>query len=61
MRLTSRNNYESLQKRDFRNAIIRLLETDYKILGSRKVLAMVANDILELHRDFFPKLGQRAP
>jgi len=61
MRLTSRNNYESLQKRDFRNAIIRLLETDYKILGSRKVLSMVANDILELHRDFFPELAQRAP
>lgn len=61
MRLTSRNNYEALQKRDFRNAIIRLLETDFKILGSRKVLELIANDILELHRDFFPELDKRAP
>lgn len=56
-----RNHYESLQKREFRSAIIRLLETEYKILGSRKVLGMLANDILELHREFYPDIAKRAP
>ncbi len=61
MRPEYRNHYESLQKREFRAAIIRLLETEYKILGSRKVLGMLANDILELHREFYPDIAQRAP
>lgn len=61
MRHEYRNHYESLQKRDFRAAIIRLLETDYKVLGSRKVLGMLANDLVELHREFYPELEGRAP
>ena len=61
MKPNYRNNYEALQKRDFRNGIIRLLETNYKILGSRRVLGMIANDILELHREFFPELSQQSP
>lgn len=61
MQANNRNNYESLQKRDFRHAIIRLLERDYKLLGSRRVLGMLANDIVELQREFFPDLSRCAP
>lgn len=56
-----RNNYESLPKRNLRNAIIRLLENNYKLLGSRRVLGMLANDIVDLHREFYPDLEKQEP
>jgi len=42
----------------FRNAIIRLLEDQYKILGSHKVLQMVADDIMNLHKEFYPEVNK---
>ena len=48
MKVTAMNRYESIPKRSFRNAIIRCLEEQYKILGSHKVLQMVADDIVRL-------------
>lgn len=56
MKAVNGNRYESLPKRNFRNSIIRLLEKDYKIVGSHKVLEMIAHDIVELHKEFYPKL-----
>jgi len=55
-----RNRYESIPKRSFRNAVIRLLEEDYKVLGSHKVLELVADDILRLHREFYPEVEQQS-
>src|SRR3972149_3057013 len=46
--------YESITKRDFKTSLIRLLETDYKVLGSRKVLTMLSDDIEQLHQEYFP-------
>jgi hypothetical protein len=54
-----RDRYESIPKRSFRNAIIKLCEENYKILGSRKVLSMLADDIVELHSEFYPETEQR--
>jgi hypothetical protein len=51
--------YESIPKRNFRNAIIRLCEENYKLLGSHKVLSMLADDIVELHKEFYPESDQR--
>ncbi len=56
MKTNSRNHYESLPKRTYRTAIIRLLETEYKLLGSHKVLQMVADDIIALHKKFYPDI-----
>ncbi len=50
----TRDRYESINKRNFHNAIINLLENEYKILGSRKVLEMLADDIENLHKDYYP-------
>jgi len=50
-----RSRYESIPKRDFKTALIRLLESEYKILGSHKVLAMLADDIEQLHQEYFPR------
>ena len=60
MKHNSPNHYKSIPKRSFRNAIIRLLEDHYKILGSHKVLQMVADDIVNLHKEFYPDLEKRS-
>ena len=60
MKYNNPNHYKSIPKRSFRNAIIRLLEDHYKILGSHKVLQMVADDIVNLHKEFYPDLEKRS-
>lgn len=49
-----RDRYESVQKRGFRSALIRLLETEYKLIGSHRVLSTLADDIEQLQREYFP-------
>jgi hypothetical protein len=49
-----RDRYESIGKRDFKTALIRMLETDYKVLGSRRVLQMLADDVEQLHQEYYP-------
>lgn len=56
MKVNARTRYESIPKRNFRNAIIRLLEDNYKLVGSHKVIQMIADDIMNLHREFYPDL-----
>jgi hypothetical protein len=47
-----RDRYESINKRNFRQALINLLEQEYKILGSRKIIDLLSEDVEELHREF---------
>lgn len=49
-----RDRFESIPKRNFRNSLIKLLETEYKILGSRKILELLADDIENLHNEYYP-------
>jgi len=53
-----RDRYESITKRNFRSAIIHMLEREYKLLGSRKILEMLADDIENLHRECYPKVDR---
>jgi hypothetical protein len=46
--------YESILKRDFKTALLRLLEEEYKLLGSRRILLMLADDIEDLIGEYFP-------
>ncbi len=46
--------YESITKRDFKTSLIRLLESDYKVLGSRRVLVMLADDVEQLQQEYYP-------
>ena len=55
-----RDRYESIAKRNFRSALIHMLETDYKLLGSRKILEMLADDIEDLHRECYPSVDRVA-
>ncbi|TLM98812.1 DUF1670 domain-containing protein, partial [bacterium] len=46
--------YVGTSKRTFRHALLRLLETDYGLLGSRRVLDMLAEDVERLVSRFYP-------
>lgn len=53
-----RDRYESINKRDFRSALIYLLENEYKILGSRKIIDLLSDDIENLHREYYPRKSE---
>jgi hypothetical protein len=53
-----RDRYESITKRDFRSALINLLKSEYKILGSRRVIDLLADDIENLHREYYPRQSE---
>jgi hypothetical protein len=48
----TRDRYESIPKRNFKTALINLLEKEYKLLGSRKILEILSDDIEELLHEF---------
>ena len=56
----ARNRYESIPKRSFKNALIRLLEEQFKILGSHKVLQLIADEIENLHKEFYPEVEEQS-
>lgn len=47
--------FASLAKRGFRAALVRLLETEYKLVGSRRVLEMLSDEIVQLFEEHHPK------
>jgi len=59
MQKGTKSRYESIPKRNFFNAIVKLLEEEYKIVGSRKVIMMIAEDIEQLHKEFYPGIEKR--
>ena len=46
--------YASIEKRTFESALIHLLETDYGLLGGRRILALLAEDVQKLVDEFYP-------
>ena len=46
--------YVGTAKRTFQQALIHLLETDYGLLGSRRVLSLLAEDVECLVNEFYP-------
>jgi len=50
--------YAAIEKRDFHQAIVHLLESEYKIVGSRRVVDMIARDIVALMDEYYPH-GER--
>lgn len=47
--------YVGLSKRTFRQALLQLLEQDYGLLGSRRVLELLADDVQQLIEQFYPQ------
>jgi hypothetical protein len=52
--MTSGQAYVGTARRTFSQALIHVLETDYHILGSDRVLSLIAHDVKELAEQFYP-------
>lgn len=56
-----RDRFASLEKRGFRAALLRLLESAYKLIGSHRVLQMLADDVEQLMQEYFPRRERLEP
>jgi hypothetical protein len=56
-----RDRYEAITKRTYKQSVVHLLETEYKLLGSHRVLEQLAEDLEELHRQYFGDASKMAP
>ena len=56
-----RDRFEPLTKRTYRQAIVHLLETEYKIIGSHRILEQLAIDVEDLNRTYFGEQVKMAP
>lgn len=52
------NPYASIEKRTFESALIHLLETEYGLLGGRRILRLLVEDMMALLEEFYPPLEQ---
>lgn len=52
--MTSRQAYVGTTQRTFRQAVVHLLETSYRLLGSGRVLELIAHDVKKLADQFYP-------
>ena len=50
----------AIKKRTFRSALIEMLEREYKLIGSHKVIELIADDICQLRDEFYPRTGEEA-
>jgi hypothetical protein len=48
------NPYGSIEKRTFESAMLHLLETEYGLLGGRRILRLLVEDTLALMDEFYP-------
>jgi len=52
------NPYASIQKRSFESALVHLLETEYGLIGGRRILQLLAEDVVKLVTEFYPPTQQ---
>jgi hypothetical protein len=52
------NPYGSIQKRTFESALVHLLETEYGLIGGRRILQLLAEDVAKLVAEFYPPTQQ---
>jgi transposase len=48
------NPYGSIEKRTFESALLHLLETEYGLLGGRRILQLLVEDVVALQEEFYP-------
>jgi len=53
--------YKTINKRTFASAMEHLLETEFKLVGSHRVIRMMVESIMELHHEFFPETRHLTP
>jgi hypothetical protein len=55
------NRYKTISKRTFSSAMEHLLEKEFKLVGSHRVIRMMVESIMELHQEFFPETHHLTP
>jgi len=53
--MNPQKNYAGSSQRTFRQAVVHLLETQYGVLGSERVLSLLAQDVQTLAEEFYPR------
>lgn len=53
--------YATVGRRDFRAAVEYLLESEFKLVGSHRVIRMIAEAVVELQREFYPEHRRLEP
>ncbi len=59
--MSASDRYKTIGQRDFGTAVEHLLETEFKLVGSHRVIRMIVEAILELHREFYPETVDLTP
>jgi hypothetical protein len=54
------NPYASIEKRTFESALVHLLETEYGLLGGRRILHLLVEDVMALMEEFYPPTERAA-
>lgn len=60
MKAIVRNRFTSIPKRSFRNSVVRMLEEEFKIVGSHIVIQLISDEILRLHKEFYSKIEENS-
>ena len=58
---TLHDRYATVGRRGLASAIEYLLETEFKMLGSHRVIRMIADAVVELQREFYPETRRLEP
>ena len=53
--------YKAVGRRDFASAVEHMIETEFKLVGSHRVIRMMVESFMELHREFYPEMRDRQP
>lgn len=53
--------YKTVGRRDFQAALEYLLETEFKLVGSHRIIRLISEAVLELVREFYPESRRLEP
>lgn len=56
-----RDRFDSMTRRTFKSALMHLLEQDYKLVGSRRILEILSDDVERLQAEFSPDMAKLGP
>ncbi len=59
--MAAHDRFGAITKRSYRQAIVHMLESEYRILGSHRVLEQLAEDVESLNREYFGEQAKMAP
>jgi hypothetical protein len=58
---TLHDRYKTVGRRDFQTALEYLLESEFKLVGSHRVIRLISEAVMELQREFYPESQRLEP